>query len=85
MIKNAFAHILLCMLGEMIKKMFFVLLSNKKTFMYPQKWKIQTQKESNTLMMLFYKHHGQKRISTYFQRGIAHVRNYYSMLVQYFY
>jgi hypothetical protein len=42
MIKNAFSHILLCMLGEIIKKMFLILLLNKKTFIYPQKWNFQT-------------------------------------------
>jgi hypothetical protein len=46
------------MLDEIIKKMILVLHSNKKTFFYPQSLiKSLDQKESNTLMKVFYKHH----------------------------
>jgi len=39
MVKNAFSHILLCMLGEIIKKMFLILFLNKKNLYLPPKMK----------------------------------------------
>jgi hypothetical protein len=41
-INVTFSHFLICMLDEIIKKMILVLHSNQKTFLYPQKLKVQT-------------------------------------------
>ncbi len=82
-VKNTFSHILICMLDEIIKKMIIILHSNKKTFFYPQRLiKSLDQKESNTLMKVFYKHHGRNFFGASYQRGIVHAQNY-SMHVQY--
>jgi hypothetical protein len=46
------------MLDEIIKKKIVTMHSNKKTFIYPLKIKVQTWRENNTLMKVFCKHHG---------------------------
>jgi hypothetical protein len=46
MVKNKFSHILICMLDEVIKKMIIVLVSNKKTFRYPQNEKFKPKRKA---------------------------------------
>jgi hypothetical protein len=58
------------MLDEIIKKMNLVLHSNQKTFFYSQK--LEVQKESNTLMKVFCKHHGLNYFGLGYWRGIAY-------------
>jgi hypothetical protein len=67
------------MLDEIVKKTNLVLHSNKKTFLHSQKCKVQTLKESNTFMKVFYKHHGLNYFGSGYQRGIVHAQNYYPM------
>jgi hypothetical protein len=71
------------MFDEIIKKMITILHSNQKTFLYPQKLKVQNlKKESNTLMRVFCKHHGLNYFGLGYWKGIAYAQNY-SMHMQY--
>jgi hypothetical protein len=79
MVRNIFSHTLICMFDKIVQTFILVLHSNKKTCFDSQKCKIQTLKENNTFVRVFYKHHRLNYFGSSHQRGIVHAQNYYSM------
>jgi hypothetical protein len=81
-VRNTLSHILKCMLDEIIKRLILILHVNQKTFFYPKNKKVQTYNKSNTLMRVFYKHHGLNYFGPSYRSGITYAQNY-SMHMQY--